>query len=154
MTFDHSGDDIPYVYSDVVSINFSFSVDEGAITGTGTGTHSINVTPTFEECSVQSIVAPAFEVEIEGTEDGDYFNFQIIPTSMPLTFTLHCVWDPDNPIDIPVPVYSNIEASIMGQDMFMEVLSENGASDSDSGSEGFGDDQPVDWSFSVTINSD
>ncbi len=151
LTFHHSGESVPWVFNDIVTINFDLTIDEGNITGTGTGSHSASATSTHEVCTIINMNAPAFEVAVSGTAGEESFDFQVIPVSLPLVFTTYCEADP--PVTMPVQAYSNIEASIIGQSIFINVAKEDGATDSGSGSEGFGEDIPVDYTYSVTMQS-
>ena len=109
----------------------------------------MTLTPT-EDCWFEDQVSPPFTVYADGTKSGDNIEFQIIPNSMPLSFTLVCPNDPpDPPTRIPIPIYSNLEASVMGQYITINLPLEDGATDSGSGSEG---DPPLTWSYSVTLH--
>jgi hypothetical protein len=73
-----------------------------------------------------------------------------VPVSLSVGFNVHC--DSNPPIDFAVTTYANLIASIMGQDIFLHVLASDGATDSGSGSEGFGADPPVDYTYSLTMH--
>ena len=71
--------------------------------------------------------------------------------SMPVSFTLHCVWDTIEE-DFPYPIYGLLEGSIMGQYIFINVPFEDGGTDSGSGSDPSGGDIPMtfDWTFTLS----
>jgi len=150
ITFTHDiGDEPLYNFTDDVSISLDLAIEEGAVYGTGTGTHSISLTPAGN-CTEQNMVAPAFQVVAAGTVEGDRLQLQVVPLSMPLSFTLHCVWDTIED-DFPFPVYGMLESSIMGQYIFVDVPWEKGASDSGSGTDPSGEDIPMvfSWTFAL-----
>jgi hypothetical protein len=151
IAFTHDiGDEPLYTFNDNVSISVNLTIEEGVVYGTGTGSHSISLS-TAGECTEQGMSAPAFPVVATGAVVGDNLELMVIPTSMPLSFTLHCVWDTVED-DFPYPIYGMLEASIMGQYISIEVLQESGASDSGSGSDPSGGDIPMTFSWTFTLS--
>jgi hypothetical protein len=150
ITFTHDiGDEPLYYFTDHVSISLDLTIEEGVVYGTGTGSHSITLTPAGN-CTEQGMVAPAFSVVAAGTVEGDDLLLQVVPMSMPLSFTLHCVWDTDDE-DFPFPVYGMLEGSIMGQYIFVDLPWEKGATDSGSGIDPAGGDIPMAYSWTFTL---
>jgi len=151
ITFVHDiGDEPLYNFTDNVSISVDLTIEEGAVSGTGTGTHNISLSPAGN-CSEQDMVAPAFQVVAAGTVNGENLDLQVVPMSMPLSFTLHCVWDTVED-DFPYPIYGLLEGSIMGQYIFVSVPWENGGTDSGSGSDPAGGDIPMTYSWTFTLS--
>ncbi|RKX23357.1 MAG: hypothetical protein DRP45_10595, partial [Candidatus Zixiibacteriota bacterium] len=152
LTFHHSGDGVSWVFDDAITINFDLNIEENTITGSGTGSQNLSVVMVGSEvCDIASQYSSSFEVAIVGSVVGDYLDFQVFAASLPVGFTVHCDTDPPIP-DVTVSVYSNLLASIMGQNIFLHVLNQSGATDSGSGSEGFGEDIPINYTYSVTLN--
>ena len=152
LTFQHSGDGVAWVWSDALTVNFTLQIEENTITGTGSGSQSQSVYMVDSDvCSVSGQWAPGFTVSVSGTKTGEYFDFQVVPSTLSVGFNVHCESDP--PIDYPVIAYANLVASVMGQDIFLHVLASDGATDSGSGSEGFGEDPPVNYTYSLTMHN-
>jgi hypothetical protein len=95
--------------------------------------------------------APGFAVVAAGTVAGESLHLQVFPTAMPLSFTLHCVWDSIED-DFPYPVYGLLEGSIMGQYIVIDVPWESGGTDSGSGTDPAGGDIPMAYSWTFTLN--
>jgi len=146
--FNQDASSAGWVFSDGVSIDFDLQFDETTISGTGDGSHNMIVTGA-RDCWIEDESAPPFTAYVQGTKVGESLNFQVIPNSMPVSFTLACPNGDDPPIRMPIPIYSNLEGSTMGQ-VEIELPLLDGASTYGSGSEG---DPPFEWNWSVTINS-
>lgn len=152
LTFHHAGEGVAWVWDDAISINFNLEISDNTITGTGSGSQGQSVYMVDSDaCSVSSQWAPGFSVAVSGTRSGEYFDFQVVPSSLSVGFIVHCEGDP--PTDVPVTTYANLIASIMGQDIFLHVLASDGETDSGSGSEGFGADPPIDYTYSLTLHN-
>lgn len=151
ITFTHDiGDEPLYLFTDNVSISVDLTIEEGVITGTGTGTHNVSLTPAGN-CSEQDMNAPAFLVVAAGTVVGETLHLQIVPSTMPLSFSLHCVWDTIEG-DFPYPIYGLLEGSIMGQYIVIDVPWESGGTDSGSGIDPSGEDIPMEYSWDFTLS--
>jgi len=151
LTFHHSGEGVGWVFDDAITINFDLNIDGNTITGSGTGYHNFSVVlESSEVCSIVSQYSPGFQVAIVGSVVGDYLDFQVFAVSLPIGFTVRCEADP--PTEITVGVYENLLGSIMGQNIFLHVLHQSGATDQGSGSEGFGEDIPIEYTYSLTIH--
>jgi hypothetical protein len=106
ITFVHDiGDEPLFNFTDNVSISLDLTIEGGVVSGTGTGTHNISLQPAGN-CSEQGMVAPAFGVFASGSVSGDNLDLQVVAMTIPLSFTLHCVWDTIED-DFPYPVYGN-----------------------------------------------
>ena len=68
---------------------------------------------------------------------------------MSVSFTITC--DPDDPVDYPYPVYGLMEGAIIASEISLSGAREDGASDSGSGVDPFGGDDPMDYSYTVTV---
>jgi hypothetical protein len=151
ITFTHDiGDEPLFNFTDNVPISLDLTIEEGVVTGSGTGSHNISLS-TADECSEQGMNAPAFPVVVVGAVVGEDLQFMVYPASMPLSFTLHCVWDTVED-DFPYPVYGLLEGSIMGQYIVIEVPWESGGSDSGSGTDPAGGDIPMAYSWTFTLS--
>lgn len=151
ITFTHDiGDEPLYLFTDNVSISVDLTIEEGVITGTGTGTHNVSLNPAGN-CSEQDMNAPAFMVVASGTVVGENLHLQVFPTTMPLSFSLHCVWDTIED-DFSYPIYGLLEGSIMGQYIVIDVPWESGGKDSGSGFDPAGEDIPMEYSWDFTLN--
>ncbi len=144
------GDEPLYSFTDDVSISMNLSIEEGVVTGTGTGSHNVDLS-IAGNCSEQDMYAPSFPVIVTGARTGDNLEFMVIAMSIPLSFTLHCVWD-DVEDDFPYPIFSLLESSIMAQYIQVTVPLQDGATDSGSGSDPAGGDTPMTWDYSVTLH--
>ena len=151
ITFCHDiGDEPLYLFTDNVSISVDLTIEDGVITGTGTGTHNVSLTPA-DNCSEQDMNAPAFLVVAAGTAVDETLHLQVYPSTMPLSFSLHCVWDTIED-DFPYPIYGLLEGSIMGQYIVIDVPWESGGTDSGSGIDPSGGDIPMAYSWTFTLN--
>jgi hypothetical protein len=151
ITFNQSeGDEPLYSFTDAVSISLNLSIEEGVVTGTGTGSHNVDLS-IAGNCSEQDMYAPAFPVIVTGTQTGDNLEFMVIAMSIPLSFTLHCTWG-DVEDDFPYPIFGLLESSIMAQYIQVTIPLEDGATDSGSGSDPAGGDTPMTWDYSVTLH--
>ncbi len=151
ITFNQSeGDEPLYSFTDDVSISVNLSIEDGVVTGTGTGSHNIDLS-IAGNCSEQDMYAPAFSVIVTGAQNGDNLEFMVIAMSIPLSFTLHCTWD-DVDDDFPYPIFGLLESSIMAQYIQVTVPLQDGAADSGSGSDPAGGDTPMTWDYSVTLH--
>jgi hypothetical protein len=144
------GDEPLYVFTDNVSISLNLTIEEGMVTGTGTGSHDVDLS-IAGNCSEQEMYAPAFSVVVTGAQIGDNLEFMVIAMSIPLSFTLHCVWG-EVEDDFPYPIFGLLESSIMAQYIQITVPLENGATDSGSGSDPAGGDNPMTWEYNVTLS--
>jgi hypothetical protein len=151
ITFNQSeGDEPLYSFTDNVSIYLNLSIEEGVVTGTGTGSHNIDLSMA-SECSEQGMYAPDFSVVATGAQTGENIEFVVVAMSIPLNFTLHCVWDSIEE-DFPYPIFGLLESSIMAQYIQVTLPLENGATDSGSGSDPAGGDNPMTWNYTVTLS--
>jgi hypothetical protein len=146
----NEGDEPLYDFTDNVSISLNLSMEEGVVTGTGTGSHNIDLS-IAGNCSEQDMYAPSFSVIVTGAQTGDNLEFMVIAMSIPLSFTLHCVWDGVED-DFPYPIFGLLESSIMAQYIHVMIPLENGATDSGSGSDPAGGDNPMTWNYTVTLS--
>jgi hypothetical protein len=128
----------------------NLTIEEGMVTGTGTGSHDVDLS-IAGNCSEQEMYAPAFSVVVTGAQIGDNLEFMVIAMSIPLSFTLHCVWG-EVEDDFPYPIFGLLESSIMAQYIQITVPLENGATDSGSGSDPAGGDNPMTWEYNVTLS--
>lgn len=159
LTFSHEGEGIPWTYNDIVAYKIEFEVDNetGEITSSGgQGGHRLSIKPTRDNCSVQGLNAPTFTMDIvDGIVTDEAISLEIVPRSLPLSFSVHCEYENMDPIDVPVPAYSNLEASIMGKVLDLEIpLNCDGGHIDGSGAEGFGDGSPIDYTFDVLVAGD
>lgn len=151
ITFNQSeGDEPLYSFTDNVSISMNLSIEEGVVTGTGTGSHNVDLS-IAGNCSEQDMYAPPFSVVVTGARNGDNLEFMVIAMSIPLSFTLRCVWD-DVEDDFPYPIFGLLESSVMAQYIQVTLPFENGATDSGSGSDPAGGDNPMTWDYSITLS--
>jgi hypothetical protein len=152
--FSHPLPDPPLLnFADVLTVDFDFEINEGVITGTGTGYHSIDVTP-GGDCQLTSLTAPAYGFTVTGTATEQTLQFAVIPNGlMPIDFVITC-WHDGDPVDYHYPPYGAMEGSIIAAHINASLARENNATDSGSGSEGWGDDLPMYFSWSVTVTQD
>lgn len=154
VAFDHPIGGTPLNnFADNVVINFDLSIDEGGnITGSGTGSHAVTVTP-GGECWTASVSAPSFAVLAAGTATDETLNFVVYPNPMmPVSFVITCQHGEDT-VDYPYPMGEGlIEGSILTQDISISVARQDGATDSGSGSRSEGTDLPMNFAWDVTIS--
>ena len=152
MTFTHNiGDETLFTFTDDVAISFDLTIEKGVVSGTGTGTHSVHLA-TAGNCDEQSMSAPEFTVTVTGAVVGGNLEFTVVPTDMSIDFTLLCHWDEDD-TEVPYPIFGLLESAIMAMDIFVDIAWQDGGTDSGSGSESFGEDIPILYSYSVTLSA-
>ena len=152
MTFTHNiGDEPLFTFTDDVAISFDLTIEKGVVSGTGTGTHSVHLA-TAGNCDEQSMSAPEFTVTVTGAVVGGNLEFTVVPTDMSIDFTLLCHWDEDD-TEVPYPIFGLLESVIMAMDIFVDIPWQDGGTDSGSGSESFGEDIPILYSYSVTLSA-
>ncbi|MCD6380103.1 hypothetical protein J7M07_06635 [bacterium] len=144
------GDEPMYVFTDNVSISLNLSIDEGVVTGTGTGSHNVDLS-IATRCGEQNMIAPEFSVVVTGAKVGNNLEFMVISMSMPISFTLHCVWESSEE-DFDYPIFGLLESSMMAQYIVVTVPWENGGTDSGSGSDPNGGTNPMTWSYTIMLN--
>jgi len=151
VTFGHPLGNPPLVnFADVLTINFTFEVNDKSIAGSGTGSHVVDITP-GGDCVLKSMSAPPFDFVVLGSATDEEFNFRVFPAGlMPLMFVLTCFQD--NPVDIPYPPYGALEGSILTQNIDIALPITNNATDSGSGSEDWGEGLPMYYSYTVTVH--
>ena len=140
-------------FADNVVINFDLAIDEeGNITGSGAGSHAVDVTP-GGECWTSSVSAPSFAVLAAGTATDETLNFVVYPNPMmPVSFVITCQQGEDT-VDYPYPMGEGlIEGAILTQDISISVARQDGATDSGSGSRSEGTDLPMSFSWDVTMS--
>jgi hypothetical protein len=154
VNFDHPIGSSPLdLFSDAVTINFDLSIDDqGNITGSGTGSHSADVTP-GGECWLSSLTAPGFAVLVGGTATEETLSFVVYPNPMmPVSFVITCQHGEETQ-DYPYPMAEGlIEGSILTQDISISTARQDGATDAGSGSRSEGTDLPMHYSYSVTLS--
>ncbi|MBN2071073.1 MAG: hypothetical protein JW814_06400 [Candidatus Krumholzibacteriota bacterium] len=151
ITFVHDiGDEPLFTFTDDVSISVNLTIEEGVVTGTGSGTHNISLS-IHNRCGEEGMSAPGFSVFASGVVSGDMIEMQIVAMSMPVYFNLHCVWDTEEG-DFPYPVYGLLESAIIAQYIFIEVPFEDGGTDSGSGIDPSGEDIPMAYSYSFSLS--
>lgn len=152
VTFTHNiGDEPLFTFTDDVAISFDLTIEKGVVSGTGTGTHSVHLA-TAGNCDEQSMSAPEFTVTVTGAAVGGNLEFTVVPTDMSIDFTLLCHWDEDD-TEVPYPIFGLLESAIMAMDIFVDIPWQDGGTDSGSGSESFGEDIPILYSYSVTLSA-
>jgi hypothetical protein len=152
VTFSHPLPDPPLLeFADVLTINFDFDINEGIITGTGTGYHAIDITP-GGNCQVSSLSAPSYGFSVTGSATEQTLQFMVVPNGMmPINFVITC-WHGDDQVDYPYPPYGALEGAIITTHISVSMARENDASDSGSGSEDWGEGLPMHYSYNVTVN--
>jgi hypothetical protein len=152
--FSHPLPDPPLLeFADVLTIQFDFDINEGTITGTGTGSHNIDITP-GGNCQVTSLSAPSYDFSVTGTATDQTLQFMVIPNGlMPINFVITC-WHDDTPVDYVYPPYGALEGAIIATHINVSVPRENNATDSGSGSEDWGEGLPMYYSYSVTVSEE
>lgn len=154
VNYDHPIGGAPLdLFSDAVTINFDFTIDrDGNISGTGTGSHSVDITA-GEDCWVSSTNAPGFNVVVYGSATDETMNILLAPSpTMAVSFVITCPHDGD-PQDYPYPLAEGlIEGAILTENISINVARMDGATDAGSGSRSDGTDIPMHFSWSVTVN--
>ncbi len=152
ITFSHPLPSPPLLeFADVLTINFNFDINEGVISGTGTGTHNVTITPGGNS-ELTSLSAPAYGFTVTGTATEQNLQFTVVPNGlMPLSFVLTCRFN-DQDIPIPYPPYGGLEGSIITTHIVASPARANDATDSGSGSEDWGEGLPMYYSYSVTVS--
>jgi hypothetical protein len=152
--FSHPLPDPPLLeFADVLTIDFQFEINDGVITGSGTGSHNIDITP-GDICALTSLMAPSFGFSITGSATEQSLQFIAVPNGMmPITFVITCYHD-DEPVDYTYPPYGAMEGAIITTQISMSLDREDGATDSGSGSDDWGEDFPMYYSYSVTVNQE
>ena len=157
--FTHSGDGVDWTFEDHVQIIAPFTINEeadSAVTGVAEeidGIHEVTVTP--ESCDLNGVAAPAFEGGyLKGTKTGNVIQFRYAPapTSFLVMFGLHCERDPDPPFDIYITAYTNMLATIIGDVVFTTLLEPN-IPVTGSGSQAFGDDPPIEYTYQMSLGN-
>lgn len=139
------------IFQDAVTITFDFTVDQGVVAGAGTLVHAAQIWPGDDDCWVASIDAPPFPVVIAGTVSDQTVQLQFIPGGlMPLTFVIMC--DPDDPSEYPYPGHGWLEGAILTMDIQPTLLLAEGDTAAGSGSQDFGEDIPIAFTWNVIIN--
>ena len=137
-------------FADHVTVTFDFTVEAGTVAGDGTLTHAVQITPGDQDCWLGGVSAPPFGVVVAGTASGGQVTLQIAPEgAMPLSFEILC--DPDDPSSYPYPGHGLLEGMALTQDIQPAMALEDGASDSGSGSQDFGGDIPLTYTWSCSI---
>lgn len=150
VTFLHDiGDEPLFTFTDNVSISVNLTIEEGVVTGSGTGTHNISLS-SAGNCSEQSMSAPGFSVIAAGTVSGDNLDLQVVAMTMPVYFVLHCTWDTIED-DFEYPIYGLLESSILAQCIYIEVPFGPGGTDSGSGIDPFGEDIPMEYDYTFEL---
>jgi hypothetical protein len=150
VTFNHPIGNPPLInFADVLTINFTFDISENSIAGAGTGSHNVDITP-GGDCTLTSLSAPSFDFVVLGSAREQELEFTILPAGlMPLMFVLTCFQD--DPVDIPYPPYGALEGSIITENIKITLPRANNATDSGSGSESWGEDLPMYYSYTATV---
>lgn|GEM_PF-6329251 len=148
--FSHHNDDPYWNFADIVTIEFSFSIADDSIRGTGGGSHNAALT-VEPPCAIVSAQAADFPTNIGGTAGGGYAN--IIFSSYnaleyPVVFMMQC---PDFGL-VPVPEYGPLVSYVIAMDIRPHILLQDGAQASGSGSENFGETWPMYYSYTLTLH--
>jgi len=148
--YDHQVGGSPLdAFYDVVTIDFDLEIEEGSVSGSGSGYHIATVTP-GGDCWNGSLSAPAFEAIVLGSATETSLEFQVLPISMPLSFVITC--HSNDPQDYSYPVHGMLEGAILGQYVVLNVPLEDGGTDMGEGTDDWGEDIPVHYSYTVTIS--
>jgi hypothetical protein len=150
--FSHPLPDAPLLeFADLLTINFSFNIDEGVISGTGTGTHEVEITP-GDTCELASLSAPPFDFTVTGTATQQTLELAVVPDGLiPLNFVIICHTQSGDLV-FPYPPYGAFEGSILSTHVLPSLTRENNATASESGSEDWGEALPMYYSYTVTIS--
>jgi hypothetical protein len=152
--FSHSLPDPPLLeFADVLTIQFEFDIDEGVITGTGTGSHSVSITP-GGDCQLTSLSAPSYGFSVSGTATDETLQFSVVPNGMmPIDFVITCWFGDEPPVDFPYPPYGALEGALITSHIDISMSREDGATDSGSGSDDWGEGFPMYYSYVVTVGN-
>ncbi|MCP4549801.1 MAG: hypothetical protein GY835_25380 [bacterium] len=138
-------------FVDNMQINLNLTRDEGVVTGSGTGSHGVS-TITEGNCTQTSVVAPGFAVTASGVITDGTLELEIIPTTNILELIVTCVWN-ENPVAIPYPIYGNLEASLLTDQISISIPWTDGAGADGSGSYSGGSvDMPITWNWNMTLS--
>ncbi|MBN2070159.1 MAG: hypothetical protein JW814_01780 [Candidatus Krumholzibacteriota bacterium] len=153
--FTHSGEGVDWTFQDHVGILADLTIDDeadSAITGTTiSGSQEMDVAP--ESCDLTAVLAPEFAGGyLKGTKIGEVIQFRYAPDpgSFFVMFGLHCEREPDPPFDIMITAYTNMLATIIGDIIFTTPLVE-AFPVTVSGSQSFGSDPPIEYTYTLTM---
>lgn len=151
--FSHPLPDPPLLeFADILTVPFNFEIVGGVISGTGTGSHNIDITP-GGDCSLSSLSAPAYPFAVAGSATDETLDFMVVPDGlMPIHFVLTCGFDP--PVDFPYPPYGALEGAIIASHINLSLGRENNATASGSGSEDWGEGLPMHYSYTVQVTNE
>jgi hypothetical protein len=145
-----AGDGPLGVFEDAVRVEFNFSLETEEVTGDGTLSHSVSITPGDADCWINNVSAPSFPVVVSGSTTEEQVQLFFAPTgAMPLTFVITC--DPDDPQDYTYPGHGLMEGFAITEDIVPTLPLADGASTSGSGSQDFGEGIPLTYSWTVTL---
>lgn len=134
-------------FSDTMTIELFFNFDvAGTVTGSGGGSHSARFGP-GDECSLAGLNAPGFDITLAGTLDAEGVSLGLYSDNLVVTGTFTCPED-DYSYSIPMGMLIN---AILAQHVKLNFPLEVGATDSGSGSEDFGDDKPMTYSYTFEL---
>jgi hypothetical protein len=152
--FSHPLPDAPLLeFADVLTVNFSFDIEEGVISGTGTGVHNVDITP-GDTCEQASLSAPPFDFTVTGTATEQTLQLAVVPDGlMPLSFVILCHTNSGD-LEFQYPPYGAMEGSIFSTRIFASISHESNATDSGSGSEDWGEGLPMFYSYTVTVSDE
>ncbi|MEZ4397802.1 MAG: hypothetical protein R3C71_12925 [Candidatus Krumholzibacteriia bacterium] len=136
-------------FYDGMSIHATLTIEEGVISGTGTGTHAVD-TATGADCAQTALSAPPFQVVVAGAVTGEQLDFAVVAYSIPLSLTVTC-YGGDEPDDFPYPGFGYVESALLAQYISMSMAREDGATDSGAGVDPEGEDIPMTWEWSCTL---
>jgi len=138
-------------FADLLTIEFGFDIDEGIISGTGTGTHAIQITP-GAPCVQTSLAAPPHPFLVTGTATEQTLQLMVVPDGlMPVNFVLTCYYPHSPPLPVPYPPYGALEGSILTSYIDVSLPRENNATATDSGSADWGEGLPMYYSYWVMV---
>ncbi len=148
--FNHHHDDHYWDFTDVVTIEFSFSIFGDSIRGVGGGSHvaSLVIEP---PCAIVSSEAVDFPTNVFGTAGGGYADIRLSaynPLEYPVVFTAVC---PDFGT-VPIPEYGPLVSYVIAMDIQPHIPLQNGAQVTGSGSENYGETWPMYYSYTLTLH--
>jgi hypothetical protein len=112
------------------------------------GSHTASCTSSSTHCSVVGFSAPNFKPGAQITKIGNTLDVKFVPDCA-INFTWHCP-DLDPPAqDSPVPLYGNLVTSLIAIHIKGILPMEVSAVITGSGSESFGEDLPLTYSYQI-----